>query len=113
MDQLMGIGIGIFLLLVFGSAIFYLYPPRKINWLYGYRMFSAMKSQAAWDFAQRYSAKLMLLYSSIGLLVQIALFFMVDDATSVFWVWMVAVPCIPLALVIQTERKLKQLEEKK
>jgi uncharacterized membrane protein len=28
------------------------FPPKKINWLYGYRTRSAMKSQERWDFAQ-------------------------------------------------------------
>lgn len=40
------------------------FPPKKINSLYGYRTKSAMKSQEAWDFAQLYSAKLMLRFGS-------------------------------------------------
>jgi uncharacterized membrane protein len=36
------------------------FPPKKINSLYGYRTKNSMKSQEAWDFAQLYSAKLML-----------------------------------------------------
>ncbi len=36
------------------------YPPRKINWFYGYRTSSSMKSQERWDFAQRYSARAMI-----------------------------------------------------
>jgi len=32
------------------------YPPKKINSLYGYRSSASMKSQEAWDFAQRKSA---------------------------------------------------------
>ncbi|MDD3772465.1 MAG: SdpI family protein [Weeksellaceae bacterium] len=33
------------------------YPPKKINYLYGYRTRSSMKSQERWDFAQNYSSK--------------------------------------------------------
>lgn len=28
------------------------FPPKKINWLYGYRTPSSMKSQERWDYAQ-------------------------------------------------------------
>ncbi|MBL7472568.1 SdpI family protein [Robertkochia sediminum] len=33
------------------------WPPKKINWYYGYRTSTAMKNQETWDFAQRYAAK--------------------------------------------------------
>lgn len=32
-------------------------PPSSANWLYGYRTLRAMRSQAAWDFAQKEFAK--------------------------------------------------------
>ncbi len=40
------------------GLIFWKRPPKTINSLYGYRSDHAMKSQAAWDFAQRYSGKI-------------------------------------------------------
>lgn len=49
------------------------FPPKKINGLYGYRTSASMKSQERWDFAQKYSAKemiklggLMSLFSFVG-----------------------------------------------
>jgi uncharacterized membrane protein len=36
------------------------FPPKKINWLYGYRTPQSMKNQEKWDFAQSYSAKEMI-----------------------------------------------------
>ncbi len=48
---------GVVFLLV--SALLYYKPPKKINWYYGYRTTRSMQSQKAWDFAQRYSAKVM------------------------------------------------------
>ncbi len=36
------------------------FPPKKINSFYGYRTKNSMKSKEAWEFAQIYSAKLML-----------------------------------------------------
>lgn len=44
--------------LIFGIIMF-LFPPKKINSLYGYRTASSMESQEKWDFAQKYSAKIM------------------------------------------------------
>jgi uncharacterized membrane protein len=32
--------------------ILYKYPPKSINWLYGYRTSRSMKGQQQWDFAQ-------------------------------------------------------------
>jgi uncharacterized membrane protein len=41
------------------AAVVYCFPPKKINYLYGYRTSASMKSQDRWDFAQRYSSKKM------------------------------------------------------
>ncbi|SCP96204.1 SdpI family protein [Anaerobium acetethylicum] len=42
------------------GAVFKKHPPKKINSFAGYRTVRSMKSQKAWDFANRYSARLML-----------------------------------------------------
>ena len=42
------------------GGIQYRFPPKKINHFYGYRTPASKRSQAAWDFAQIYSARLML-----------------------------------------------------
>ena len=34
-----------------------IFPPKKINSLYGYRTNKSMKSQSSWDFAQRFSGR--------------------------------------------------------
>ncbi|MFP5437636.1 MAG: SdpI family protein [Bacteroidia bacterium] len=36
------------------------WPPKNINALYGYRTGSSMKSKERWDFAQGYSANIMI-----------------------------------------------------
>jgi|688.fasta_scaffold05603_5 uncharacterized membrane protein len=65
---------GIFLV---AGLIMKFYPPKAINSLYGYRTTASMKSQAHWDFSQKYSANLMIklaivfLYTSpIGLFIK-------------------------------------------
>jgi hypothetical protein len=38
------------------GAIMYYFPPKKINYLYGYRTGASMRSQERWNFAQKFSA---------------------------------------------------------
>jgi len=38
------------------AMITFLFPPKKINNLYGYRTASSMRSEQAWKFSQRYSS---------------------------------------------------------
>jgi len=49
------IEIGILFALV-GGLIFKLFPPKRINHIYGYRSRFAMKAQSIWDEGQKYCA---------------------------------------------------------
>lgn len=48
------------------SLIFYFFPPKKINRLYGYRTHRTMQNQDVWDFANTLFNKTLLTYSSIS-----------------------------------------------
>ncbi len=50
--------------LIFGLILFF-FPPKKINALYGYRTPASMKSQKNWDFSQRYSGKILIIFGLI------------------------------------------------
>jgi|SRR5690606_12805878 len=54
---------------ILAGAIIYVFPPKKINGLYGYRTASSMKNQRKWDFAQTYSAKIMMITGLIFTLI--------------------------------------------
>lgn len=45
---------GIFII---AAAILYIFPPKKINYIYGYRTAASMRSQERWDFSQKHGAK--------------------------------------------------------
>jgi uncharacterized membrane protein len=45
------------------SILFYKFPPKKINSLYGYRTVKAMQNQQIWDFANGIFNKNLLIYS--------------------------------------------------
>lgn len=40
---------------VLAALITLVFPPKKINYLYGYRTRASMKNQQVWDFSQRFS----------------------------------------------------------
>ena len=42
---------------IIAAAVLYLFPPKKINYIYGYRTASSLKSQERWDFAQKHGAR--------------------------------------------------------
>lgn len=48
------------IIFVIAALISLRFPPKKINYLYGYRTGNSMKNQQVWDFAQRYSSFKML-----------------------------------------------------
>lgn len=104
----------IFLILLLSGLIFFIvgiifqkYPPKKMNWIYGYRTPSSMKSQERWDFAQRYSANelkrggvFMLLISFIGLFIN------VDEAVGVV-IGLGILILISIYLIIKTETAIR------
>ncbi len=48
------------LILIVAAIIIQKFPPKEINDLYGYRSGRSKQSQEAWDFAQPYSAELLI-----------------------------------------------------
>lgn len=55
------------------------FPPKKINALYGYRTLSSMRTIERWEFAQKYSAiqmlisaALLMVMSTFGLLIDVS-----------------------------------------
>jgi len=66
------------IIFMIAAIVMYVFPPKKINALYGYRTSSSMKSEERWHFAQRFSTLKMaqgsvflLLSSFLGLLITI------------------------------------------
>ena len=49
------------IIFLIAGFIMYIFPPKKINYLYGYRTNSSMKSDERWVFAQKYSSIQMML----------------------------------------------------
>ncbi|WP_445453405.1 SdpI family protein [Flavobacterium sp. 25HG05S-40] len=84
------------------------FPPKKINYLYGYRTITSMKSQQVWDFAQRYSGIKML---QSGFLIMTLSFTNVffdfnENQQVIFGLPLVIIPCI--YLFWSTEKGIKK-----
>ncbi|RRO13974.1 SdpI family protein [Flavobacteriaceae bacterium 14752] len=82
-------------------------PPKEINWLYGYRSKTSMKNQKIWDFAQTYSAKVMM---KLGLaLIFISLLGLIYTPTIEIALMLTLVVIIlnAVLLVYLVEKKLK------
>jgi uncharacterized membrane protein len=56
LENVLGISALCGVIFILAGWVVYVFPPKKINYLYGYRTSASMKSQERWDFSQRYSA---------------------------------------------------------
>ncbi|MGB5191063.1 SdpI family protein [Robiginitalea sp.] len=60
------------LIFVLAGYILQKYPPKSINWLYGYRTRRAMQGQEQWDFAQVFAGREMIRSGGILLVLGLA-----------------------------------------
>ncbi|MFT4662476.1 MAG: putative membrane protein [Patiriisocius sp.] len=77
-------------------------PPKKINSLYGYRTSSSMLNQERWDFAQKFSGKLMV---NTGVILSLSIIlspFIPYDYGA--WISMIPIVIFSIMLIVITER---------
>lgn len=103
---------GIIVVLV--GIMFLLFPPKKINRLYGYRTKASMKSQEAWDVAQKCSAKMMLVFGTLCLVVDWIMLHMFPNMAFLRQYLFVQAPSLIisfLCIVLFTEIKLRRVQK--
>jgi uncharacterized membrane protein len=92
--------------LLFGlSIIFWQFPPKKINSLYGYRTHKTMQNQDIWDFANIVFHKNLMIYSFFSLVAGIFFAYLAPEKTT--WQPMVLLLLSILVSIVKTERALK------
>ncbi len=92
--------------LFFFSILFYFFPPKKINALYGYRTNKSMLNEEIWHFANTFFIKALLKYAAISFVA--ALFLVFISGAEMTWQPM-AIMLLSLAVsVIKTEQVLSQ-----
>ncbi len=84
------------------------FPPKKINYLYGYRTATSMKNQQVWDFSQRYSGIKMLQGGLALVVISFAnVFLNLSEGVQIsIGLPLVIVPCI--YLFFSTERAIRK-----
>lgn len=95
---------------VIAGFILLIFPPKKINWLYGYRTKSSMKNIERWNFAQKYSAKVMIvcgvIYAAFAIIFNS--FLEISSKTGLI-VALCTLIILVFTIFFMTERKLKNL----
>ena len=90
-------------------------PPKRINHWMGYRTARSMRSQVAWDFANRLSGRLMCFVGAVMLVFNtIVMLFVIKQAEKVVAYAAIVLCCLTLAalfgVVVYTEHRLKKFD---
>ena len=54
------------------GLVLYVFPPRRVNWIYGYRTSASMKNDVIFKFANNFSSKLLMLFTVISFIICLA-----------------------------------------
>ena len=103
-NQLMiALGYCVFMLIIF--IIYFLYPPKKINYLYGYKTKRSMRNNETWTFANKYDAKLLVNFSIYSLFIPPILYFLYPENN--FIMTIIIHTALILSVLYFTELQLK------
>lgn len=94
--------------MMIGFAVLWVkHPPKKINWIYGYRTRWSSKSDETWQFAHQYFASWWL---SVGIVLSImtVLLYLVNSSEQALVVLMYVQILMLLFPIIPTERALRR-----
>lgn len=89
------------------AFLFKRFPPKKINYWYGYRTPRSMRSQEAWDFANQYSSNALVGVCVLTCLVQVILYFLLDHKASLLGSSVFLAVALTLVIPL-TEMQLKK-----
>ena len=96
------------IIFIITSLILYSFPPKKINYLYGYRTPLSMKNQEVWNFSQKYSAVKMIQAGFFLLAASLlnVLFFIPEKISTIIGVILLIASCI--FMFFSTEKAIKK-----
>lgn len=104
----------IFMLLLCGlifvvvGGYMYKFPPKSINLFYGYRTNRSMQSQDRWDFAQTYSAKIMIQSGVVMLVLSLLKQVVTLSTTAEMTIGFIMLIGNCIVMLVKTETELKQ-----
>ncbi len=109
LDFLLEIPALVGIIFIITGILMQVFPPKKINPLYGYRTRRSMENQQNWDFSQKYSAKLLtVLGIALVLISSLNIFFNIQDDLEKIISAILIIGSV-IFLFIKTESKLKKL----
>jgi len=109
LDFLLEIPALVGIIFIITGIIMQVFPPKKINSLYGYRTNRSMQNQKKWDFSQKYSAKLLtILGIALVLISSLNIFFNIQGDLEKIISAILIIGAV-IFLVIKTENKLKAI----
>lgn len=101
---IIALGYCIFMLII--SFIYFKYPPKKINYFYGYRTKRSMKNNENWSFANNYAAKLLINFSVYSFFIPPFLYFLYPKNN--FLITIIIHSALILSVLYFTEKQLKR-----
>ncbi|MBF45160.1 MAG: hypothetical protein CMD38_02520 [Flavobacteriales bacterium] len=94
------------------SLIFFYFPPKKINLIYGHRTTLSMKNQDTWKEANKRSIHMMLLVSALTCILQlIGIFFNINQETTILNATGFLVAGLIIGVIV-IEKQLKAIFDK-
>ena len=101
-------------ILFLSGGIFYLaalvlskFPPKKINYFYGYRTKASMKSQESWNFSQNYTSKKMKYISLYIFIIGVFSSFLNIELMWSLWLGIIISILMPVLVILEVEKELK------
>ena len=88
------------------SILFWKFPPKKINSIYGYKTPKAMQNQQIWDFANTTFNKSLLIYAGISFLASLAFVTFLNAVLT--WQPMAFVFLSIIVSIVKTEKGLTE-----
>lgn len=97
-----------------GGLVLYIYPPKKINGIYGYRTTRSMKNQENWDYAQKLGGKYMMIFAAVIAITQITLGYTITSLIYkidyIMPFQLITMIVLVIIMFVICERKLKAFE---
>lgn len=87
------------------------FPPKKINILYGYRTKTSMKNQSNWDFSQKLASRLFMICGIVLIITGSLFSFTTDNLQLIDIIGVVETVVLTVLLFVKVESDLKNFEK--
>ncbi|HRN94708.1 MAG: SdpI family protein [Chitinophagales bacterium] len=94
-------------ILLIVSFLYWLFPPKKVNWFYGYRTPTTMRSDAVFELSNKIASRYFLLCVLACSVVSALLYFLFHDKVNEYVYYAVVLLFIVVAIAL-TEREIKK-----